>query len=365
MEERVKPWLQPHLDRRLRDPVGYRRDAQHPHAPGLLRNWHCLYRRRKIAAGTHPIPKLVQVRGELRLEPLDRLRVDPCGSMIGLHTQPGFPDQCLGNAVIPQNDRTVADNASWTPPLCPNDACWTGTAKAQYPVDAPAQLFEYTMISQNPANGGPFPDPNDKKGIPLVDIDLSYVDSLYLPIATNLDDDGATAYMGTTLDYKDFLGRAGNFLSIRGSYGNVMVEPIWSQYAAYAPENWSNNVFHDLAWSQNPTDNLHIVGKDIIGDLIPFPNPQPPTSVLYTPNYTGPRLCTAVQACSNLSGNCCPAADGKMLACCGAPLPYLIANTYWVGKSGWSIRRPTSSLGGGLNGRMRRLIRVTWTLRTP
>ena len=36
VEERVKPWLQPHLDRRLRDPVGYRRDAQHPHAPGLL-----------------------------------------------------------------------------------------------------------------------------------------------------------------------------------------------------------------------------------------------------------------------------------------------------------------------------------------
>ncbi len=99
MEERIKPWLQPHLDRRLRDPVGYRRDAQHPHAPGLLRNWHSLYRRRKIAAGTHPIPKPVQAAGELRLEPLDRLCVDPCGSMIGLHTQPSFPDQCLGNVV--------------------------------------------------------------------------------------------------------------------------------------------------------------------------------------------------------------------------------------------------------------------------
>ena len=40
VEERIKLWLQPHLDRRLRDPVGYRRDAQHPHAPGLLRNRH-------------------------------------------------------------------------------------------------------------------------------------------------------------------------------------------------------------------------------------------------------------------------------------------------------------------------------------
>ena len=99
VEDRIKPWLEPHLDRRLRDPVGYRRDAQHPHAPGLLRNRHCLYRRRKIAAGTHPIPKLVQVGGELRLEPLDRLRVDPCGSLIGFHMQPGFPDQRLGNVV--------------------------------------------------------------------------------------------------------------------------------------------------------------------------------------------------------------------------------------------------------------------------
>ena len=25
MEDRIKPWLEPHLDRRLRDPVGYRR----------------------------------------------------------------------------------------------------------------------------------------------------------------------------------------------------------------------------------------------------------------------------------------------------------------------------------------------------
>ena len=99
MEDRIKPWLEPHLDRRLRDPVGYRRDAQHTHAPGLLRDRHCLYRRRNVAAGTHPIPKLVQVRCELRLESLDRLRVDPRGSLIGFHMQPGFPYQRLGNVV--------------------------------------------------------------------------------------------------------------------------------------------------------------------------------------------------------------------------------------------------------------------------
>src|SRR6202012_1171661 len=77
VEERIEPWLQPNLDRRLRDPVGHFRADQPPHTPLLLRNWHSLYRRRKIAAGTHPIPKLLKVGGELRLEPLDRLRVDP------------------------------------------------------------------------------------------------------------------------------------------------------------------------------------------------------------------------------------------------------------------------------------------------
>jgi hypothetical protein len=87
VEDRIKPWLEPHLDRRLRDPVGYRRDAQHPHAPGLLRDWHCLCRLGKVAAGTHPILNLVEVGGELRLEPLDRLRVDPCGSLIGFDLQ--------------------------------------------------------------------------------------------------------------------------------------------------------------------------------------------------------------------------------------------------------------------------------------
>lgn len=74
---------------------------------------------------------------------------------------------------IPAADRTVPDGATWNPPLCPNNACWTGTAAAQYPVDAAAQLFEHTMISQNPATGSAFPNPNNPNGIPLVDIDLS------------------------------------------------------------------------------------------------------------------------------------------------------------------------------------------------
>jgi hypothetical protein len=140
---------------------------------------------------------------------------------------------------IPADDRTVPDGATWNPPLCPNNACLTGTAAAQYPVDAPAQLFEYTMISQNPATGDAFPNPNNPNGIPLVDIDLSFVDSVYLPVAVNLDDGGAIAYMGTTLPYTEFNHRTQAFLALKDSLNN----PIWSQYAAYTAANWPHNVF--------------------------------------------------------------------------------------------------------------------------
>ena len=30
MKNRIEPWLQPHLDRRLRDPVGYRPNTRTP-----------------------------------------------------------------------------------------------------------------------------------------------------------------------------------------------------------------------------------------------------------------------------------------------------------------------------------------------
>jgi hypothetical protein len=222
---------------------------------------------------------------------------------------------------IPADDRTAPDGATWNPPLCPNNACWTGTAAAQYPVDAPAQLFEYTMISQNPATGLAFPNPNNPDGIPLVDIDLSFVDSVYLPVAVNLDDGGATAYMGTTLPYTQFNQRTQEFLALKDPLNN----PVWSQYAAYTAANWPHNVFNDLV-----ADTAQVIGRDIVGDIriIP-PNIVPPASVLYTPPYTGPQQCSAVPMCSNLSGNCCPTdpPDPVLLACCGAPFAYLISNT--------------------------------------
>jgi hypothetical protein len=235
---------------------------------------------------------------------------------------------------IPQPDRTVPDGVAWSPPLCPTNpmsamsACWTGTAPAQYSVDAPAQLFEYTVISIDPATGNAFPDPNDASGIPLVDIDLSFVDSVYLPVAVNLDDGGATAYMGTTLPYMtmkvpngDFEQRAADFLALTDTSGS----PIWSQYAAYTPANYPYNIFHDLV-----SDTPQVIGKDVVADvrIIP-PNTIPPKSALYTPPYNGPQQCSQVPMCSDLSGNCCPTdpPHSILLACCDAPFAYLLSNT--------------------------------------
>jgi len=93
---------------------------------------------------------------------------------------------------ISPDEQTVADGIQWNPPICPNDACWTGTAKTQYQIDAPAQLTEYTINSIDPATGMPFQNGNDTRGIPVVDLDLSFVDSVYLPVAIGLDDGGAT-----------------------------------------------------------------------------------------------------------------------------------------------------------------------------
>jgi len=218
-------------------------------------------------------------------------------------------------ALIPANQRTVPDGITWNPPLCAAGACSSGTAAAQYPTDAPAQLFEYTVISIDPATGIAFPDPNNPSGIALADIDISYVDEAYLPVAANIDDGGATAMMGTALDYTKWNQRTQAFLDLK----------YWSEFGAYTPANYPFNVFHGLV-----ARTAHIVGKDIVNDIriIP-PNMFPPLSALYTPPYTGPQECSAVPMCSDLAGNCCPTSPPNpvFLACCGAPLAYLLSDT--------------------------------------
>ena len=262
-------------------------------------------------------------------------------------------------ARIAQNQRTVADNATWNPPLCTTSsayACWTGTAAAQYPVDAPAQLYEYTVISIDPATGKAFSDPNNPNGLPLADIDLSYVDELYLPVASNVDDGGATAFMGTILPYDQFNTRTQAFLDLTVPPAN---KPLWSEFGAYTATNWPHNVFNDLGSPQT----AHVIGKDIVGAvrIIP-PNVLPPLSALYTPPYTGPRQCSDVPMCSNLAGDCCPTSNGTILACCDAPQPYLISNTTKAASLTSSFPRLVrSAAGSGVDNPSVDALVASWT----
>ena len=113
----------------------------------------------------------------------------------------------------------------------PCAGCFVGLSNADYGHDAPGQLLEYTMISQNPADGNKFPDPNNSNGTPVLDFDVSYVDDAYLPVAMAIDDTGATQFMGSTLPYGTFNQRMTSFLT----------DGDWSRYAAYNPSNWADS----------------------------------------------------------------------------------------------------------------------------
>jgi hypothetical protein len=98
--------------------------------------------------------------------------------------------------------------------LCVSDSgnayCSLGSALASYSLDAPAQLVEFTFDALDP-NTGNVPSDADS-GIPMVDIDISYVDQLYLPVALTVDDQGASRYMGTILNYETFNKRVSDFV---------------------------------------------------------------------------------------------------------------------------------------------------------
>jgi F5/8 type C domain len=95
-----------------------------------------------------------------------------------------------------------------------DDPCWIGWAESAYPLDAPAQLLEYTIVSQN-AQGSANANPNDPSGgaRSFLDFDVSYVDEVYLP-ATMAPDTGATPYMGSNLGFTDFQKGLNDFLAL-------------------------------------------------------------------------------------------------------------------------------------------------------
>lgn len=243
--------------------------------------------------------------------------------------------------LLNENQRTKRD-ASWSGALpCPG--CWVGTSGADYGHDAPGQLLEYTIISQNPATGNAFPNPNDTHGTSLIDFDVSYVDDAYLPVAMGLGDGGATQYMGSSLNNDVFKQRLSNFLA----QGN------WSRYAAWSGLNWAtpSECPSSDAKPSNPN-------KTTFSCLVPRVDRVPSANILianaqtggvsgfYLPSWNGktPQQCNtsytsdpkANKQCSTPPPNgaglsdpnqlCCPNENNVMLGCCDQE-KFLIDNT--------------------------------------
>jgi hypothetical protein len=225
--------------------------------------------------------------------------------------------------------------------------CWAGTAKAAYPKDSPTQIGEYTVLSKDwtgkskqtdgPDAGKPsgeYPDQDDPNGDPFIDIDVSYVDDVYLPVAMNLDDGGATGYMGTTLTADEFKQRVSNFLNNPAAG--------WQNYAAYDEKAWDYNLFGKLAMPSsgnkdgkaiNPIKDMpHIpAGYNIIHEVM-----TKSSSVLYSPvPDPAKKACNKNPACKALGltgdNDCCPVKNNegewKMNACCDGGIEYVVGNT--------------------------------------
>src|SRR5215467_3290819 len=118
------------------------------------------------------------------------------------------------------NQKTVPITAHWTTEICPG--CTAGKAAAEYGLDAPGQLLEYTIISQ--INGAKAPDnQNNRAGVPQIDFDVSYVDSVFLPVAMALADGGATQFMGSGLPYGQLPKIISDFLTMGSGWSGYAV----------------------------------------------------------------------------------------------------------------------------------------------
>jgi len=138
-----------------------------------------------------------------------------------------------------QRTRPYPDWSSGSP--CPG--CWIGIAAedpshvgADYGYDIPGQLLEYTIISQDPANGKAFENANDARGKPLIDFDVSYVDYAHLPFAMALGDGGATQFMGSTFGTPGPMPNS-DFAKRLAKFGN---DANWSEFSAYASLHWAD-----------------------------------------------------------------------------------------------------------------------------
>lgn len=140
-----------------------------------------------------------------------------------------------------KNQQAQDLRVDWAKDICPNlndlsPACWVGLAKGAYLPDAPANLLEYTIISQV-GNAKSTKDQNDPDGTPVLDFDVSYVDEVYLPITMAVDG-GITAYMGSKLSFDEFNTALASFATD--------AQTKWSRFAAYTDKNWPTTIFNGL-----------------------------------------------------------------------------------------------------------------------
>jgi len=91
VERRLHKWLQEPFDHRLGNAVGDRGNPQRSRLAIVLRYINPSYRRRKVTAGRHPIPELVEVVRKISLEVRNRLAVHASRSLVGSDPFVGFP----------------------------------------------------------------------------------------------------------------------------------------------------------------------------------------------------------------------------------------------------------------------------------
>ena len=97
MEHRFQFGLQHHDRHHLGYPVGDRRYPQRTNTAVRLWNVHPTDRFGVVAAGRHPIPDLIEIVPQVRLEFRQRLPINPRSALIRSHTLPGLPNLTLGD----------------------------------------------------------------------------------------------------------------------------------------------------------------------------------------------------------------------------------------------------------------------------
>jgi hypothetical protein len=209
-----------------------------------------------------------------------------------------------------------------------DDPCWIGWSEAAYALDSPAQLLEYTIVSQN-ATGAANPNPNDNSpgSRSFLDFDVSYVDEAYLP-SSMAPAEGRSQYMGTNLDFTAFQKQ---LLDFTATPLNTAKPPAtWPLWGPYVPRNFSQpagkTAFADALIANGVGNSPRIpsaaqaIDNSRFGSLSPFfaashdPN-SGITTLCIDPDKKHNLECSIIQG-KTPTDQCCPAGANGMQGCC-------------------------------------------------